>query len=494
MEPLLIMLFVAVMFALAFRSVLGDAGSGFLSKIIFKLFRSAGSATISTVKGGFNKKPYNAEFAGFIDKRKIFQSSNNGLRLAKNKYLSLKDSFDHLLIIAPPGAGKTSCFVIPNVLESEMSLVVTDPSGEIFDKTSGHLQSREFNISVMDFGNPKRSLFFNPLLRVKGNPAKLKKLLTSLVHQVIKGGDTFWRDKPLEVLQILASALINYPDDQYINFKNLDYLLANFGTEGLDNFIVSHLNDQLLESKYLRLRKLNDRTLDGIISGAQPVLNYFNDDPVLTHIFSQDNLNVMNLRKGKSVLYMICPEKMMVNYSIALNLVYEEIFDDLMEMPGSSDLPIAIIMDEAGNQFINQFDSILTTCRKRNISVSMIVQDLSQLRTRYGQDRAETIWKSVSTHLIFPGLPHETCKNYSDALGTTTVKNAKGVETIRPLVTPDELRMLSGLIMISKDKKPVKLPSVPYFKEPELNSQASKSPVRTLMNSSLISPDLLKLS
>lgn len=59
--------------------------------------------------------------------------------------LSERESFQNVCLIARVGAGKTSRFIIPNILDkagSRCSLVVNDPKGEAFDATSGAMQGR----------------------------------------------------------------------------------------------------------------------------------------------------------------------------------------------------------------------------------------------------------------------------------------------------------------------------------------------------------------
>jgi type IV secretory pathway TraG/TraD family ATPase VirD4 len=87
----------------------------------------------------------------------------------KSKRLSLEESFKHLLVVAPTGTGKTSKFIIPNVLtlaQNKNSIIVTDPSGEIFSQTSGYMQSQGFKVLKFDPTNPEHSICFNPLRHI----------------------------------------------------------------------------------------------------------------------------------------------------------------------------------------------------------------------------------------------------------------------------------------------------------------------------------------
>jgi type IV secretion system protein VirD4 len=78
------------------------------------------------------------------DELKLFSRFNDGLLIdGKSKRLSQKESFNHLALISRTGGGKTTSYVLPNIykLASEKcSMVITDLSGEIFEKTSGFLK------------------------------------------------------------------------------------------------------------------------------------------------------------------------------------------------------------------------------------------------------------------------------------------------------------------------------------------------------------------
>ncbi|PCI27017.1 MAG: hypothetical protein COB67_09595, partial [SAR324 cluster bacterium] len=78
-----------------------------------------------------------ARFLTIKESRQLLNSRNIGLSVngTRAKTLSQENSFKHLLLVAPSGAGKTTRYVIPSILlqmQHGGSIVVTDPSGEIF--------------------------------------------------------------------------------------------------------------------------------------------------------------------------------------------------------------------------------------------------------------------------------------------------------------------------------------------------------------------------
>ena len=77
---------------------------------------------------------------GDFEKNKLFSAFNKGLYIDGYKYrLSLKDSFNHLAIVSRTGGGKTTSYVVPNILRlanGNNSFVITDISGELYKQTS----------------------------------------------------------------------------------------------------------------------------------------------------------------------------------------------------------------------------------------------------------------------------------------------------------------------------------------------------------------------
>jgi len=119
---------------------------------------------------------------GMMDKStesKLFKFNNKGLLLdGKNKRLSLKESFNHLAVASRTGGGKTTAYVLPNIYKlanDNCSIVLTDLSGEIYEKTSGYLKSKGFKIYVLDPTDLKSSNRFNPLYYAT-SPSKIDKV------------------------------------------------------------------------------------------------------------------------------------------------------------------------------------------------------------------------------------------------------------------------------------------------------------------------------
>jgi type IV secretion system protein VirD4 len=90
-----------------------------------------------------------------------------------------------------------------------------------------------------------------------------------------------------------------------------------------------------------------------------------------------------DLRDEKIALFFQVPEQKMHNYSFILNLFYTQFFNFAMQSLDNTKMPIYTLLDEFGHQTIPHFSSIITTIRKYKVSISIILQSISQLEAKY---------------------------------------------------------------------------------------------------------------
>jgi len=136
------------------------------------------------------------------------------------------------------------------------------------------------------------------------------------------------------------------------------------------------------------------RTLKSIQVTLSSRLEKFNVDDIarLTMI---DELDMGNLGEEKVALFALIPDNHTA-YNFLVSILYTQLFQELFykadnKYRGALPMPVHFVMDEFANVSLpDDFEKILSTMRSRNISVSIILQNLSQLKALF-----EKQWESI---------------------------------------------------------------------------------------------------
>jgi type IV secretory pathway TraG/TraD family ATPase VirD4 len=453
--------------------------TGFLNMLL--------TGTINSHKG--------ARFLTEAEQRQIMNPGNSGLLVdGKAKRLALDESYKHLLLVAQTGAGKTTKYIIPNILklaENQNSILVTDPSGEIFAHTSGYMQSRGFKVLKFDPKDPEHSLFFNPLRFVFTNgevdQVKVSLLASSLIASSLPGERDFWHIGAEGIIEFMALCLLNCPKE-YHNLYNLYRLVEAITPTGelLSGFMAKYGREPKLKSKWLSYIKNSNETFLGQLITAQTALRPLYNDQV-AKILSKNSLRFSDFRKEKTILYLTFPVHQAEFYTFTLNLFYTQFFHEYMEKrPDKSDLPVFVLYDEFGSANIPHFDIIATNIRKYNVSLSIILQSFSQLETQYGKNKSKTILEgAINSMLFYSGAGIDTALAVERMLGKvirdeTYTMNSREERTDRKqfnLLNADEIRTLPNnqAFFITGNQLPVMIDIVAWYESRELKKKCSFS-------------------
>lgn len=82
------------------------------------------------------------------------------------------------LVVGASGTGKTSRFVVPNLLQASTSYVVTDPGGRVKAATEDRLRANGYEIRTLDLVNPAaHGDSFNPFAHIDAGNAEVELLI-----------------------------------------------------------------------------------------------------------------------------------------------------------------------------------------------------------------------------------------------------------------------------------------------------------------------------
>lgn len=418
-----------------------------------------------------------AEFADFFERRKVLKSSNDGLLLdGKSLRLSSSSSYEHLALIARTGGGKTSRYIIPNILTlNNCSMVITDPSGEIHKKTADKLLKKGFNIKVINPTSLKESLQYNPLDFADDYDSinEISKILIRSANPNSSPNDSFWlsgAEKILNIIILSLKAKDRELNQKKANLQDVKNLLNQFGTEEFNKYVARYA-DSNTYSEYKGFLNGNEKTIQSFLSTAQVSLDFISN-PNNSKLLERSTINFQELRYKKTAFFIIVPEQKLPLYTFLLNLIYTQLFNFCMSVKTEKNLPMYFLLDEFGHLSIPNFSTIITTIRKYKVSISIILQSISQLESRYSKSEANTILNGgISSKVFFSGADLSTTQMLEQILGKSKIEKSDKYGNIgfkeESLLSSSSIRTLDDdkAIFIYANKKPILLKLSPYYKQ-----------------------------
>lgn len=432
-----------------------------------------------------------------IDKKYKDKNTSENKLLTQNFYLGL-DGHKHrrnlnTLICGGSGAGKTRFYAKPNIMQANTSFVILDPKGEIIRDTGSLLEEKGYEIKVLDLINLDRSNAYNPFVYIR-NDNDIQRLVTNLFKSTTpkdsKGSqDPFW-DTAAQMLLMALMFLLHYecdPEDQ--NFATVMYLLRLGAiTDEDDNDTPLDLMFRDLEERekelgnpehiavkyYKNYHSGSGKTLQSIQITLAARLEKFNLED-LTKMTMTDELDLSSMGEKKTALFAIIPDND-TSFNFIVSILYTQLFQQLFATAdfvhgGSLPVPVHFVMDEFANVSLpDDFDKILAVMRSRNVFVSIIIQNLAQLKTLF-EKQWESIVGNCDEFLYLGGNEKETHKYISELLGKETIDTTTNGRTHgekgsystnyqnagRELMTPDEVRMLDNqyAILFVRGERPI---------------------------------------
>lgn len=479
---LIILLFLAYKFIPGFRpfsmtfSAIGTVLRGIGYAIALPFAFLAGRIPIG--QRGARFMPFYERFGLIGVGEKGFLVDGHRLRLSE------KASFESIITVGGMGRGKSSTFVIPNLLTLDgPSFVVADTSGEIYDRTSGDLARRGYQIKVLNLMDMTASDQYNPLARLKTftELSQAAGILIRAAYPNPSPEQQFWNAGAEKLIRVFVNCLHNLGHPDHINLPNIRHLIANFDNHltpagqlsKIDRFVLGATqNDPATFTDYQALANGNAKTISSMVTTADVALSPLGD-PDLSRLLAGNSIDFGELRRRKTVLYILVKQQQMSHYLFLLNLFYTDLFDSLLNSTTNIDRPVYLLLDEFGHLQIPNFQVFATTARKYRVGFWIFLQSLAQLESRYGRDDAKTILEGLQTEIYLPGIGYDTAQWLERRMG-----QAQNGKQQKPLMTADEIIRMKDkhALMLHSNKRPVKLKTKPYFKQGGMARKSKRPP------------------
>ncbi len=430
----------------------------------------------------FSKKDEHTYNAAFGNSWEHISSANLGFAVTGSKALTKKSSHENCALFGPTGSGKTSTIILGSAFSlarGNSSIIFNDVSGEIYEKTSAYLASKNYKILRLDFSSSRNSESFNPLETCK-TISDIQKVALLIIRNSMgeTKADIFWEQSSVMLLSLFMRYLIFYTEPEFRTLQNVLRLIEKFAVDGKEvDKLFSRTNDDDLLAQYKATLVISNNTLQSIIASARTALNLFTD-PEVCKTTATNSIDFNLLRDEPVALYVCNPLKDLMYFKPLSALFFQSLFNYVLSRrPEKNERSIFFVMDEAATMRFPALSTTISNIRKFNSGILLCMQDENALISQYGQAEAHQIKTNCGCQIYLKGQPIHTAKELSLILGKYSYTDEeKGLERVRELMTPDEVRMCDDAIILIGNKSPLKCKMVPYFKNIWINRHTTLPP------------------
>jgi type IV secretion system protein VirD4 len=379
-----------------------------------------------------NKERYGgAKWAGISDILKMNIYEKEGVILGKlgTKFLKTKEPLS-VLLLAPPGTGKTAGYVIPNTLSIQHSIVVHDLKGEIYDTTAQH--RRKFSKVYLFDPTSKESAVYNVFGKsaLPKEQSDLSSYIASIANVLFKpqkGDAKFFVDEARSAFCFLAEYLICR--DESTSLPEVTSLaLEDKNTVKTFEKIIQELEERKASPYLIRkgngvlMNAQSEKQWAGIMGTLKSELEVFNDPLISKATKGISSFSPQDLRTSSTSIYLKVRDKDKERLSPVVSMVMESLSRYyLSEMPQKNDQAITFILDEFIR--LGRIDPIIempSVGRGYKLNAIFIAQDLEQVAKVYSREDLSTIESNTAYKIILQQNNFMTAERFSKLIGNET--------------------------------------------------------------------------
>lgn len=460
-----------------------------------------------------------------MKKNGFFGTTGTGFILGKNGKpqgrgkLLTSTKFPHALIVAPTGRGKTSGFVIPNLLTFKGSAVVLDVKGENFEATARHRASqgdKVYRFAPTDW-HDRRTHRYNPLLRIYELADADRKqmelqLLASLflqaesdkVQGLLKGGiDLF-----------VAAGLLAF-ERKRPSLGEIYRITASGGNKQKE-FMKRRDEVQNRAAKLIfeRMASTNNDTLTSYVSLLMTSGLDQWSNPAIDAATVESDFDFRTIRKRPFTTYLVVSPNMVKTLAPLIRLFFSDLISSLQDKePGKDEpWPVMIMLDEFNR--LGKMPIVvesIETLRSYRGHLAIVTQTIPALDEIYGENTRRALQGNAGVKLYLTPSDEKTVEELSKAVGKTTKRVVTRSRSIgrnpfegrsmserteeTPLLPEDEARRmpLDEIVMVIDAQMPIRAKRIQYYKDPYFKAihaaQSGELPFPPLMRAEFVTPE-----
>lgn len=450
-----------------------------------------------------NKRPAhkilgNAHFSTGLEVNKagFFRQEEQSIIIGKKYGVPLyANGFEHVLVFAPTGSGKTRSIGIPNLFQYPYSIVCNDVKLTMFKTTSRY---REQVLGHQCYcwapsSEDRKTHGYNPLSLISDDKVQRITDIQRIAHILIpdnKKSDPIWQQASRKLFKVAVLYLLDTPD-RPTTLGEINRLVKQ---AGFDDWLASvleetdHFDPEFYRNGFSYLNN-HEKTRSSILETFSGYFELF-DDPTIDAATTTSDFDLRQLRREKITIYVGFTDDDMERLSPLLTLFWQQLISVMIKhIPDSVDepFPLLCLIDEFSSLGrIERLRRSLKLLREYRVRCILIMQYIAQTYEQYSHDEAKA-FTNIKTKIAFATEDLHDAEYVSKLLGTRTVRVAAGSVSNQaqgysesksynyqaiPLLRPDEVMRLpqhQSLIMRT-GHAPVKALQLIWYEAAEMKN------------------------
>ena len=291
----------------------------------------------------------------------------NGIVLGYKQGMLLRsDSDQHVMVIGSPGQGKSRSFVMPTMMNYGGSMFILDMSGELYEKTSGYMRKKGYEVYLMAPGRHGTHCF-NPLDVISKDPHQritdLQKLAQMLMPERLRSdSNDFWEESARILLVAMLGFVIECPDTR----KSLSELYRILNSMSDERTAIAQLlsryGDHLSDQTRMQLTKFigrHEKLGEGIAAEIGAKFNFLQNE-LIEAMTSVTTIPITEIRKCRMVIYLQADWNVVQMYERLISIFVQQMVDNLVRLGPlrNGEHEVLMMLDEFGNG--GRLDTVLT--------------------------------------------------------------------------------------------------------------------------------------
>lgn len=418
----------------------------------------------------------------------------------------------NMAVYGASGSMKTRSFCMMRILQSAAradsgngeSLIICDPKSELYEKSSAYLREKGYVVKVFNLVSPENSDSWNCLAEISGHDgsdASDRELMAQLfVEVIIKNtsgggkGDHFWDASEMNLLKALVLYVEQGYAPEHRNIGEVYKLLTLNGESELNRLFESLPSGHPARVPYNLFKQASETVRGNVIIGLGSRLQVFQSEAI-KKITARNEID-LKLPGQRPCAYFIINSDQDSTFDFLSSLFLSFVFIKLVRYAdqkcegGKLPVPVHVLGEEiCACGVIPDLGRKISVIRSRNISMSLVFQNLAGLQNRYPYNQWQELLGNCDIQYFLGCTDELTAEFISSRTGIASVavtSKAKQLGTWRvsdytpeyretsgvgrrAVLTPDEVLRLpvEQALVIIRGKKILKVDKMDYSNHPE---------------------------